>query len=97
MTLNILMGTEDMSLCCPSLLLDCRVPDHFAGPLLYYSKQPTIMTLSFQTDKSGQTVQTQIRLLLEEQCDQGLHCLLFHLHHFDKILFKVWPHCLNFR
>ena len=28
--------------------------------------------------------QTQIRLLLEEQSDQGLHCLLFHLHVFDK-------------
>ena len=32
-----------------------------------------------------QTVQTQIRLLLEEQSDQGLDCLLFHLHDFDKI------------
>ena len=30
-------------------------------------------------------MQTQIRLLLEEQFDQGLHCLLFHLHHFDKV------------
>ena len=45
----------------------------------------TVMTLSFQTDRFGQIVQTQIRLLLEEQSDQGLHCLLFHLHHFDKI------------
>ena len=36
----------------------------------------TLMTLSFRTDRSGQTVQTQIRLL---------RCLLFHLHHFDKI------------
>ena len=45
----------------------------------------TVMTLSFRTDRSGQTVQTQIRLLLEEQSDQGLHCLLFHLHLFDKI------------
>ena len=45
----------------------------------------TVMTLSFRTDRSGQTVQTQIRLLLEEQSDQGLHCLLFHLHNFDKI------------
>ena len=45
----------------------------------------TVLTLNFRTDKSGQTVQTQIRLLLEEQSDQGLHCLLFHLHHFDKI------------
>ena len=44
-----------------------------------------LMTLSFRTDRSGQTVQTQIRLLLEEQSDQGLHCLLFHLHHFDKM------------
>ena len=33
----------------------------------------TIMTLSFRADRSGQTVQTQIRLLLEEQSDQGLH------------------------
>ena len=45
----------------------------------------TVLTLSFWTDRSGQKVQTQIRLLLEEQSDQGLHCLLFHLHHFDKI------------
>ena len=45
----------------------------------------TVIIQSFRTDRSGQTVQTQIRLLLEEQSDQGLHCLLFHLHHFDKI------------
>ena len=31
------------------------------------------MFQSFWTDKSGQTVQTQIRLLLEEQSDLGLH------------------------
>ena len=45
----------------------------------------TLLILNFQTDRSVQTVQTQIRQLLEEQSDQGLHCLLFHLHHFDKI------------
>ena len=28
---------------------------------------------------SRQTVQTKIRLLLEEQSDQGLHCLPLHL------------------
>ena len=39
----------------------------------------TVMILSLRTDMSGQTVETQIRLLLEEQSDQGLHCLLFHL------------------
>ena len=38
----------------------------------------TVMILSFRTDRSRQTVQTQFRLLLEEQSDQGLHCLLFH-------------------
>ena len=49
-------------------------------------KQKTmVMILNFRTDRSGQTVQTQIILLLEEQPDQGLHCLLFHLHVFDKI------------
>ena len=46
----------------------------------------TVMILSLRTERSGQTKQTQIRLLLEEQSDQGLHCLLFRLHHFDKIL-----------
>ena len=44
----------------------------------------TVMILSFRTDRSGQTVQAQIRLLLKEQSDQGLHWLLFHRHLFDK-------------
>ena len=48
--------------------------------LLLLPKRSTVMIQSFRTDRSGQTVQTQIRLLLEEQSDQGLHCLLFHLH-----------------
>ena len=50
----------------------------------------------FWTDKSGQTVQTQIRLLLEEQSDQGLHCLLFHLHLLKKYP-SVLPLSLNFK
>ena len=53
------------------------------------------MILSFGTDRSGQTVQTQIRLL-EEQSDQGLHYLQFPLHllaHYS----MVAPHCSNFR
>ena len=45
------------------------------------------MTLSFRTDMPGQTVQTQIRLLLEEQSDQGLHCLQFCLHRLDSLLY----------
>ena len=57
------------------------------------------MILSFWTDRSGQTVQSLIKLL-QEQSDQGLHCLLFHLHLFDEIPLthpSVWPLCLNFR
>ena len=51
------------------------------------------MILIFRTDKSGQTVQTQIRLLLKEQSDQGIHCLLF-----TCISLMKYPKlCLNFR
>ena len=56
------------------------------------------MILNFRRDRSGQIVLTQIRLLLEEQSDQGLHCLLCHLHVFDKIpsglasLLEFWVH-----
>ena len=39
----------------------------------------------FSDRRSGQTVETQMRLLLEEQSNQGLHGLLFHLHLFDEI------------
>ena len=46
----------------------------------------SVKILSIGTGKSEQTVQTQIRLLLMEQSDLGLHCLLFHLHLLDAIL-----------
>ena len=39
----------------------------------------TVMIISFRTNRSEKTVQTLIRLLLEDQSDQGLHCLLLHL------------------
>ena len=39
----------------------------------------TTKILIIVTDRSAQTVWTQIRLLLEEQSDQSLHCLLFQL------------------
>ena len=44
----------------------------------------TVMILSFWTDRPGQTVQTQIR---EEQSDQILHCLQFHLHLLEALLY----------
>ena len=42
------------------------------------------MILSFRTDMPGQTVQTQI---LEEQSNQGLHCLPFCLHRLDSLAY----------
>ena len=67
-----------------SLVL-CHLDGEVILNILKPFSMPTVMILNFWTDKSGQTVQTQIRLLPEEQSDQGLHCLLFHLLHFDKI------------
>ena len=52
---------------------------------IFLNTRSTLMILNFRRDRSGQTMQTQIRLLLVEQSDQGFHCLLFHLPVFDKI------------
>ena len=38
-------------------------------------------TLSIRTDRTDKAEKTLIRLLLEEQSDQGLHCLSFYLLH----------------
>ena len=46
----------------------------------------TVIILNIGTDRSEQTVQSQIRLLLMEQSDQGLLCLLFCLHLLNTIL-----------
>ena len=46
-----------------------------------------VMLLSLRTDRSEQTVQTQIKLLLEEQSDKGLHCSPFCLHLLDTLLY----------
>ena len=57
--------------------------------LKFYTKTgsvTTVMILNIGTDRSEQTVQTQIRLLLMEQSDQGLLCLLFCLHFLNTIL-----------
>ena len=46
----------------------------------------TIQILCIGTDRSQQTVQTKIRLLLKKQSDQGLHCLPFHQHLLDALM-----------
>ena len=46
----------------------------------------TVQILCIGTDRSQQTVQTKIRLLLKKQSDQGLHCLPFHQHLLDAVM-----------
>ena len=64
------------------LYFTCIMPINFT-----FRHLVTVTILSFRTDRSGQTVQTEIRLLLEEQSDQGLHCLQFCLHILDALLY----------
>ena len=46
----------------------------------------TVKILCIGTDRSQQTVQTKIRLLLKKQSDQGLRCLPFHQHLMDALM-----------
>ena len=46
----------------------------------------TIQILCIGTDRSQQTVQTKIRLLLKKQSDQGLRYLPFHQHLLDALM-----------
>ena len=48
------------------------------------NKYRTILCIG--TDRSQQTVQTKIRLLLKKQSDQGLCCLPFHQHLLDALM-----------
>ena len=45
-----------------------------------------VQILCIGTDRSQQTVQTKIRLLLKKQSDQGLRCLPFHQHLLDALM-----------
>ena len=46
----------------------------------------TVQILCIGTDRSQQTVQTKIRLLLKKQSDQGLRCLPVHQHLLDALV-----------
>ena len=46
----------------------------------------TVQILCIGTDRSQQTVQTKIRLLLKKQSDQGLRCLPFQQHLLDALM-----------
>ena len=69
------------------LLINCEVKSncdvnktHAFDGVVVQILTGTVIILNIGTDRSEQTVQTQIRLLLMEQSDQGLLCLLFCLH-----------------
>ena len=49
-------------------------------------KSFTVQILCIGTDRSQQTVQTKIRLLLKKQSDQGLRCLPFQQHLLDALM-----------
>ena len=46
----------------------------------------TVQILCIGTDRSQQTVQNKIRLLLKKQSDQGLRCLPFNQHIWDALM-----------
>ena len=69
-------------------ILSCLLDSFICGKTTLFKFYDTVMILSFRTDMPGQTVQTQIRLLLEEeQSDLGLHCLPFRLYRLDSLLY----------
>ena len=66
----------------------CPPPPTFSK--LGHKKEMTrnsTLILSFLTDRIGQIVNTQIKLIQEEQSDQGCHCLLFCLHLFQTLVY----------
>ena len=67
-----------VTLCLGVKIKDCFGSWMFEGfydKMVWQLSKFTVMILNFRTERPGQTVQTQIRLLLEGQSDQGLHCL----------------------
>ena len=60
--------------------MDCRYLLNEQGITSDDLEKNSVQNLCFGTDRPEHTVQTQIRLLLNEQSDQGLHCLPFYLH-----------------
>ena len=106
----ILQMQEKHNLCPPFCWSHVRYQNHPSNRYCFYecnilgeSQIQNHVTISFtvkfpsiRMDRCEQTVQTQIRLLLMEQSDQGLHCLLFHPHLFECILASVKPYRSTF-
>ena len=74
-----------ISFCCIFLQRKSHFRDvPLSSQTCYFAN--TVQILCFGTDRSQQTVQTKIRLLLKKQSDQGLRCLPFHQHLFDALM-----------
>ena len=71
---NIVLNLIE-KLVSPIFIYGCEVWEYY-----------TVKTLCIGTDRSQQTVQTKIRLLLKKQSDQGLRCLPFHQHLLDALM-----------
>ena len=80
--------------CCSDMLRVCLYLDvcpidarscYTRISVLFHSHS-TVQILCIGTDRSQQTVQTKIRLLLKKQSDQGLRCLPFHQHLLDALM-----------
>ena len=82
---------------CPGWSVFAGPTRHFVGFVMQWltCQSSTVMVLIFWTDRSGQTVYTQIRLLLQEHPDQtapagtvwsGSTMFAIHLHLLDAIL-----------
>ena len=52
-----------------------------------YCNDPEYLDTLANSEDPDQTVKTQIRLLLKQQCDQSLHYLSFRLHILDVLLY----------
>ena len=63
-----------------------QIPLFKKRPHLEWASSNTVQILCIGTDRSQQTVQTKIRLLLKKQSAQGLRCLPFHQHLLDALM-----------
>ena len=59
---------------------------HSVTKTCHCTNSNTVQILCIGTDRSQQTEQTKIRLLLQKQSDQGLRCLPFHQHLLDALM-----------
>ena len=86
---SVIKALIGWAVCCASMmpLYFCSSNELFT----VVNYQSTVTMLSFPMDKSGQTMLTQIRLLLKELW--YLHCLPFWIHLFDALVYDKITLC----